>query len=110
MSTKTPIPSRLRTLFESTLHGVVPDEDDAPEGQVFVGALGKHPAWDDFFWIGLDTDRLADVFTVLYNECLNRNIESGVWGDPSSDITVLSDPANLSAILLDGRWITDRVG
>jgi imidazolonepropionase-like amidohydrolase len=31
-----------------------------------------------------------------------------VEGDPSVEISCLSDPANLAAILLDGRWIEDR--
>lgn len=56
------------------------------EPRVFVGAFGKHPAWDDHLDdLGLDTERLVSIKRVLYAEGISANVDSGAWEnlDPS---------------------------
>lgn len=48
--------------------------------EAFVGAFGKHPAWNDHIEdIGLDTQRLVEAKRSLYVEGIGGNIDSGVW-------------------------------
>jgi imidazolonepropionase-like amidohydrolase len=89
---------------------VMPHGDYGAELEFYVKHLGMSPL-EVITWAtknGTEAMSLGEV---------TGTIEAGkkadllvVEGDPSSDITVLSDPANLSAILLDGRWVEDRVG
>jgi hypothetical protein len=54
--------------------------------------FGKHPAWDDFLWHGGDHSPALDTtMSLLYEEGVNRNIESAVWGDPANDLAAVVD-------------------
>lgn len=89
---------------------VMPHGDYGAELEFYVKQLGMSPL-EVITWAtknGAEAMSLGEV---------TGTIEAGkkadllvVEGDPSADITILSDPANLSAILLDGRWVEDRVG
>ena len=47
---------------------------------LFLGAFGKHPGWDDHIDdLGLETDRLVDLKSLLYVEGIGSRIDSGVW-------------------------------
>ncbi len=48
--------------------------------EAFVGAFGKHPAWNDHIEdIGLDTQRLVEAKRSLYVDGIGGNIDAGVW-------------------------------
>lgn len=57
----------------------------APAAQVHVGALGKHPGWDDHMeGIGLETETLALFKSVFYVQGIGGQIDSGEWRRPES--------------------------
>ena len=61
----------------------------APE--FYAAAFGKHPQWKDFFGVGIEENgRLADIRGILYDQGINANIESGVWGDAAKEMETLS--------------------
>jgi formylglycine-generating enzyme required for sulfatase activity len=48
--------------------------------QVFVGAFGKHPGWDDHVEdLGLETESLIFAKTLLYVEGIGGQIDAGAW-------------------------------
>ncbi|MDB6066618.1 MAG: hypothetical protein JWR26_2826 [Pedosphaera sp.] len=48
--------------------------------QVFVGAFGKHPGWDDHVEdLGLETESLIFAKTLLYIEGIGGQIDAGAW-------------------------------
>ena len=48
--------------------------------RLWLGALGKHPAWDDHFDSpGLETSRLTQLRAALYSEGIGGRIDTGVW-------------------------------
>ncbi len=48
--------------------------------QVYVGAFGKHPGWDDHIDdLGLETDRLIGFKRMLYLDGIGAAIDSGAW-------------------------------
>lgn len=48
--------------------------------QVFLGAFGKHPRWDDHIEdIGLETEALVAAKTLLYVQGIGGQIDSGAW-------------------------------
>lgn len=48
--------------------------------EAFVGAFGKHPAWNDHIEdIGLESERLVEAKRSLYVEGIGGNIDSGAW-------------------------------
>jgi hypothetical protein len=48
--------------------------------QVFLGAFGKHPGWDDHIEdIGLETGALVTAKTLLYVQGIGGQIDSGAW-------------------------------
>lgn len=48
--------------------------------RLWLGAFGKHPAWDDHFETpGLETARLTQLRTSLYSEGVGGRIDSGAW-------------------------------
>ncbi len=49
---------------------------------IVLGALGKHPGWDDHIEGLLDTETLALFKNVFYIEGIRRQIESGTWDKP----------------------------
>src|SRR5580658_9686288 len=50
--------------------------------RVALGALGKHPGWDDHIEGLLDTGTLALFKNVFYIQGLGREIDSGAWDKP----------------------------
>lgn len=55
-----------------------------PPERLFLGALGKHPAWEDFWSLGLETAGLNEVWRTLFVEGIGGNLQAGRWGDPQS--------------------------
>jgi formylglycine-generating enzyme required for sulfatase activity len=52
----------------------------ASGSQVFLGAFGKHPGWDDHIEdLGLETDSLIFAKTLLYVQGIGSQIDSGGW-------------------------------
>ncbi len=50
------------------------------KGEVFVGAFGKHPGWDDHMDDpGMETQRLVDFKTLVYVEGVAAAVDSGRW-------------------------------
>ena len=48
--------------------------------QVFLGAFGKHPGWDDHIDdIGLETEQLVAAKRMLYVQGIGGNIDAGTW-------------------------------
>lgn len=48
--------------------------------EAFVGAFGKHPAWNDHIEdIGLESERLVEAKRSIYVEGIGGNIDSGAW-------------------------------
>jgi imidazolonepropionase-like amidohydrolase len=89
---------------------VMPHGDYGAELEFYVKQLGMSPL-EVITWAtinGTEAMGLGDETGTI--ELGKKADLLVVEGDPSSDIGVLSDPANLSAILLDGRWVEDRLG
>src|SRR5262245_42074127 len=54
--------------------------------EVFVGAYGKHPGWNDHIDdMGLETDLLVTVKRVLYLEGIGAAVDSGQWDKLADD-------------------------
>ncbi len=54
--------------------------------RVWLGAYGKHPAWDDHVYSsGLDTSRMTQLRTTLYSKGIGGRIDSGVWDKLDDD-------------------------
>lgn len=52
----------------------------AASERLWLGAFGKHPAWDDHFDSpGLETTRLTQLRAALYSEGIGGRIDTGVW-------------------------------
>ena len=48
--------------------------------QIFLGAFGKHPGWDDHVEdLGLETDSLIFAKTILYVNGIGGQIDAGAW-------------------------------
>ena len=94
------------------------DGSDAPHRELAVGLFGKHPAWADFFGLGVETERLADARGTLFDEGINSNIEAGVWGNPGQDAERIVEGFRhlfvwlVGADVVIGRWwpSADSVG
>ncbi|MBY0313739.1 MAG: hypothetical protein K2W85_16865 [Phycisphaerales bacterium] len=59
----------------------------APE--LYLGAFGKHPGWNDHIDdLGLETQRLVDLKTVMYIEGISAAVDAGKWDklDPDAQI------------------------
>lgn len=87
-------------------------------GSVPVGfhlaVFGKHPGWADFFELGLTTPGLAAVHSTLFEQGIDENIVSGVWGDPRTDLDRIVDGLRHLFVwrqgreLYVGRWWPSR--
>ena len=55
--------------------------DNQTQPQVHIGVFGKHPGWDDFFSLGLDTDFLRHAQDVLLVQGVGSNLQSGAWAE-----------------------------
>jgi hypothetical protein len=54
--------------------------------EVFVGAYGKHPGWNDHIDdLGLETELLVTVKRVLYLEGIGAAVDSGAWDKLGED-------------------------
>lgn len=53
--------------------------------QLFLAALGKHPAWDDHMEVGLESEALVRVRRQLYVEGIGAAIDSGAWDKLAPD-------------------------
>jgi hypothetical protein len=53
-----------------------------PGPRVILGALGKHPGWDDHIDGLLDTETLALFKNSFYIQGIGRAIDSGAWDKP----------------------------
>jgi hypothetical protein len=53
-----------------------------PGPRVLLGALGKHPGWDDHIEGLLDSETLALFKNVFYVQGIGRTIDSGEWDKP----------------------------
>ena len=52
----------------------------AGKPQIWLGAFGKHPGWDDHIDdIGLETESLLLAKQILYVEGIGGQIDSGEW-------------------------------
>jgi imidazolonepropionase-like amidohydrolase len=88
---------------------IMPHGDYGAELEFYVKHLGMSPL-EVITWAtrnGSDAMGLADETGTI--EIGKKADLLVVNGDPSADISCLSDPANLAVILLDGRWVEDRV-
>ena len=60
--------------------------DDRNGAQVYLGAFGKHPGWEDHIEdIGLDSPRLVAIKQGLYVRGLGGNNDSGAWEQLGKD-------------------------
>jgi hypothetical protein len=59
--------------------------DNQTQPRVHIGVFGKHPGWDDFFSLGLDTDFLLHAQDVLLVQGVGSNLQSGAWAEQDED-------------------------
>jgi formylglycine-generating enzyme required for sulfatase activity len=70
----------MKDLLQKFKGDTVRQSREANGPRVTLGALGKHPGWDDHIpGIGLETAPLAQVKQVLYVGGIGRQIDSGAW-------------------------------
>ncbi|MBT3376058.1 MAG: DUF2094 domain-containing protein [Lentisphaerae bacterium] len=91
---------------------------DAGGPALHVALFGKHPAWADFLSVGLETDELRLLEQVLFDQGIDGNIASGVWGDPKERGQEIVERFNHAFVMLNGAGLLigqwwpsrDRVG
>ena len=89
---------------------LLPHGDYGSELELYVKQLGMAPL-DVITWAtrnGAEAMGLGDQTGTI--EVGKRADLLVVDGDPSVEISCLSDPKNLHGILLDGRWVKDELG
>ncbi len=56
---------------------------------MYLGAFGKHPGWNDHIDdLGLETQRLVDLKTVMYVEGISACVDSGRWDKLEPDAQI----------------------
>ena len=58
----------------------VPKATPGTNKQIFLGAFGKHPGWDDHIEdLGLETASLVQAKTLFYVQGIGGEIDAGAW-------------------------------
>ena len=58
----------------------VPKVTPGTNKQIFLGAFGKHPGWDDHVEdLGLETGSLVTANTLFYVQCIGGESDAGAW-------------------------------
>ena len=58
----------------------VPRATPGTTKQVFLGAFGKHPGWDDHVEdLGLETGSLVEAKKLFYVQGIGGEIDAGAW-------------------------------
>ncbi|MFP4027112.1 MAG: hypothetical protein ACLFWL_04920 [Candidatus Brocadiia bacterium] len=80
--------------------GNVFEEPNPSHDRIQIGMFGKHPAWDGFFSVGLESDILARVRSDSLVQAMSESVLSDVWD--SEDENVVQD-------MSDRFFIWDRL-